>query len=205
MPKFATVNLHPFFNTDRNPGHWLPQIREYIPRLPAGQQTFWGIPFDLGTVDDECWFNVGFSHPSQEVPLGCKANYLVFAHFCDKSVDPQDTRLKTDYKPGEVTSLGEHLADYVLFTPMVASSSNISGAASKSTKCWQPLGTEPLQHAHTINTNLLTGVVLIRLDSGVGTRPVWDRFQIYRHWLPVSIGYTPYKTPTPSKCSLLSK
>ncbi len=112
MSKFSTLNLKSYFNAGRDPGGWHPEIGEGLKALPAGQQTFWGIPFDLGPVEGNCWLTL--EHTGATIRLSGTASYLVVTHFCDESHDPEGRTQPADYKAGEVTRPGEHLADYVL-------------------------------------------------------------------------------------------
>lgn len=79
--------------------------------LPAGQQTFWGVPFGLGPETGARWLQPA---SSTTVPVAGRAGYVVFAHFCNASVDPEGKRQPADVPVGSVTRPGEHLADYVL-------------------------------------------------------------------------------------------
>ncbi len=114
MSKFTTVNLRAYFNAERDPGGWHPEIGREFSTLPYGLQSFWGIPFDLGPVEGNCWLVLEHSSDSSTVDLPGKATYLLIAHFCSESYDPEGHRQPADCKAGEVIRVGEHLADYVL-------------------------------------------------------------------------------------------
>ena len=47
MSKFTVLDLKSYFNAGRDPEGWHPAIGEEVGALPAGPQTFWGIPFEL--------------------------------------------------------------------------------------------------------------------------------------------------------------
>jgi hypothetical protein len=82
--------------------------------MPSEKQTFWGIPFLLGPRDGQSWLCIDKDLPRAEIAVSRTASYLVFAHFCDESHDPEGKRQPKDYNPGEITRPGEHLADYAL-------------------------------------------------------------------------------------------
>jgi hypothetical protein len=112
MSKFTTLNLTSYFDAGRDPNGWHSEIGGELKALPAGRQTFWGIPFDLGPAEGNCWLVL--EHTGAIIRLSGTASYLVLAHFCDESHDPEGQAQPADYKVGEVTRPGEHLADYVL-------------------------------------------------------------------------------------------
>jgi hypothetical protein len=114
MSMFTTLNLNPYFNAGREPGGWHPDIGGKLKGLPDGHQTFWGVPFDLGSGEGNCWLVL--KQGAEDVTLGLShtASYLVIAHFCDESHDPEGRAQPADYKVGVVSRLGQHLADYVL-------------------------------------------------------------------------------------------
>jgi hypothetical protein len=114
MSKFTTLDLRPHFNAGRDPGGWHPDIGGKLKALPDGHQTFWGVPFDLGSGEGNCWLVL--KHGGDDVTLGLSqtASYLVIAHFCDESHDPEGRVQPADFQVGVVTRPGQHLADYVL-------------------------------------------------------------------------------------------
>jgi hypothetical protein len=117
MSKFTCMNLQPYFNADRGPEGWHPGLAHEgggLTTLPDGLQTFWGIPFDLGRVDGLCWLVLDRTDDTATIPLSGTASYLAIAHFCDESHDPTGQAQPADYKIGEITRPGEHLADYAL-------------------------------------------------------------------------------------------
>jgi len=114
MSKFTTLNLKTHFNAGRDPDGWHPEIGGELSALPAGRQTFWGIPFDLGPAGGNCWLVLEHNGTGVTIPLSGTASYLVMTHSCDESHDPEGCTQPADYQAGEVTRPGEHLADYVL-------------------------------------------------------------------------------------------
>lgn len=114
MSKFTSLDLKPYFNAGRDPGDWHPEIGGRLKALPAGQQTFWGIPFDLGPTEGKCWLVLDRGSEAVTLRLSGAATYLVIAHFCDESHDPEGQAQPADYAVGDITRPGEHLADYIL-------------------------------------------------------------------------------------------
>lgn len=114
MSKFTPLSLTPFFNAGRGPDGWHPSIADHLKALPVGLQTFWGIPFDLGPAEGNCWLVLDHDHGGATIPLCGTAGYLAVAHFCDESHDPERRGQPADYDVGAVTRPGEHLADYTL-------------------------------------------------------------------------------------------
>jgi len=132
VSKFTPLDLQSFFNAGREAAGWHPALAAQLAKLPAGRQTFWGVPFLLGPVEGPSWLVLqpGAAGGLVTVPLtqaspgpesasaggeqGKGVSYLVIAHFCDESHDPQNRQQPADYPPGFVTRPGEHLADYVL-------------------------------------------------------------------------------------------
>ena len=53
MAKFTSIDLSVYFATSGVSGTaaWHPDIGEALKTLPSGQQTFWGVPFALGTEE----------------------------------------------------------------------------------------------------------------------------------------------------------
>jgi len=82
--------------------------------LPSGFRPFWGVPFDLGPREGASWITLDAAGSSTRVELRQSSTFLVFAHLCDVSHDPSRQAQPADYRPGEVTRPGEHLADYAL-------------------------------------------------------------------------------------------
>ena len=120
MEKFLTLDLSDHFNVTRDnepPGPgllppWHSDIVPAIQSLPAGSQTFWGVPFELGPADSStpCWLLLGWDQKPLSIPISGTASFVVIAHFCNASPDPE----RPDVEVGFATRPGEHLADYVL-------------------------------------------------------------------------------------------
>ncbi|MGQ9555413.1 MAG: CehA/McbA family metallohydrolase [Anaerolineae bacterium] len=116
MAKFTTIDLSRHFNADRTnqplrPGEeppWQAEIVKPLQELPAGAQTYWGIPFALGPAEGKSWLVLDTEPHTIEV--GARADYLVVLHFCGASQDPQAPGVPFS----AITRPGEHLADYVL-------------------------------------------------------------------------------------------
>jgi hypothetical protein len=112
--KFGTVDLTSHYNASCSPDGWHVAIGEGLVALPVGQQTFWGIPFDLGQEEDNCWLVLENRDDRSTIPLFGRATFLMVAHFCDESHDPNGQEQPLDYPVGVITRPGEHLADYVV-------------------------------------------------------------------------------------------
>lgn len=118
MPRFLTVALDRFLNLApegmaAGAGPLPPWPREYeagLGALPAGQQSFWGIPFALAPERGPRWLEL--AHEPVTIPLEGRAGYLVLAHFCNASLAGEGS--PGDVEQGYVTRVGEHLADYVI-------------------------------------------------------------------------------------------
>lgn len=114
MSKFTSLDLKPYFNAGRDPAGWHPEIGAELTAMPAGQQSFWGIPFDLGSAEGNCWLVLEHIGEGPTIPLSATASYLLIAHFCNQSHDPEREMQPADYGVGDITRPGEHLADYIL-------------------------------------------------------------------------------------------
>jgi hypothetical protein len=112
--EFTPIDLTGSLNSTRDAKQWHEEIGNDLKTMPFGKQTFWGIPFFLGPLEGRSWLCVDHDLPRAEIPLSRTAAYIVIAHFCDESHDPQGKRQPKDYSPGEITRPGEHLADYSL-------------------------------------------------------------------------------------------
>ena len=91
---------------------WHPDLAARLAGLPAGAQTFWGIPFLLQPEGGPRWLEL--ASQAVTVALPERAQYLVLAHFCNASVTAQELEQAPDLRLGYVTRPGEKLADYVL-------------------------------------------------------------------------------------------
>jgi hypothetical protein len=114
MSKFTTVDLSDLLNLTLEgiAPPWDPELAALLVKMPAGQQTFLGIPFTLEPPGGPRWLELR-GNVAAEVPAQGQASFVVFAHFCNVSIDPETRRQFPDLKPGEVLKVGEHLADYV--------------------------------------------------------------------------------------------
>jgi hypothetical protein len=95
---------------------WAAEDIKLLDRLPAGQQRFWGVPFQFENLDaDGRWLWVGPGAPTSNLSLSNeRATYIVFAHFCLPSPRGADDTSENRVLAGQVIRPGEHLADYVL-------------------------------------------------------------------------------------------
>jgi len=99
-------------------GPWEEATARAVRALPTGQHTFWGVPFNLGPGPaggpDLAVAGEGGSTVPLELPVGGKASFVVFAHFCDSRPGAHPAGQVADYPNPVVTVPGEHLADYVM-------------------------------------------------------------------------------------------
>ena len=81
-----------------------------LDNLPDGEQTYWGIPFELGTSDaTKSWIRL--SEDGDAVPVGRSGiTHFVIAHFCDAEPGVSDNPGMS----GMVMQPGEQLAAYTL-------------------------------------------------------------------------------------------
>ena len=124
MSSFLPLDLASSFNATRDPAAWHPTLSAELRKLPAGPQTFWGVPFYLGSAEGKGWLAVGRGDRAGDELVGSvrlalpseppmsQVTYLLFAHFCDGVHGPTGRFL--DYGAGDSLQPGEHLADYVL-------------------------------------------------------------------------------------------
>jgi len=113
MVKFTPLDLSAHFNAGEKAA-WHPAIVELLKTLPAGQQTFWGVPFALGAREEHAQRWLLLDREPHTVEIAARARYLVVAHFCNNSHDPADPSHPPDTPAGLLPRPGEHLADYVL-------------------------------------------------------------------------------------------
>lgn len=94
---------------------WGGEHEQLLRTLPAGDQVFWGIPFELAAGDaDDRWLWLGPSTPAHHLALGgATADYIVFAHFCLPSPASAEPG-KPSAPSGKILSPGEPLGKYVL-------------------------------------------------------------------------------------------
>lgn len=119
MAKFHPIKLQAGYDLDSSSERaWDADTRHGLNRLPGGDQTFWGIPFQLSSGDASGPSMVGAgidgSTTSRTVPINGTASHVVFAHVCDSRARDTVAGQTSDYPVPVVTAPGEHLADYVL-------------------------------------------------------------------------------------------
>ncbi|MHB1131625.1 MAG: CehA/McbA family metallohydrolase [Chloroflexota bacterium] len=126
MVKCQPVDLTAYFNAGAaneplRPGArqpWQPAAALVLDELPAGRQTYWGLPFDLADPLEggPRWLVVGAEGGPRAaaVPLAGRATYVVVLHFCNVSQDPAAEGHPPALPLGAVVRPGELLADYVL-------------------------------------------------------------------------------------------
>ncbi len=120
--RFTPVPLNALFNAstiDFGPRPWArrwPAVTDNLIRTLRGPQVLRGLPFELGPegLDRKAW--IALSTRGQpwtariiEIPIGCKARFLCFAHFCDwelEEFDPADA--------DAIEGIGETLAEATL-------------------------------------------------------------------------------------------
>jgi hypothetical protein len=115
MAKFTSIDLSAALAAGETGGAaaWHLDILDALKTLPAGQQTFWGIPFTLGSEGEGSSRWLDLDREPHTVEVSAQAQYVVVAHFCN-------TSLVTGTPPPGVILIrpilrpGEHLADYVL-------------------------------------------------------------------------------------------
>ncbi|MBN1535502.1 MAG: CehA/McbA family metallohydrolase [Anaerolineales bacterium] len=113
--KFTPVFLEPFFNIDRAGEGWHAAVGSRLSSLPHGKQNFRGIPFELGSHEENCWLALKEKDSRIDIPLSGTASYLIFVHFCDLVKDDQQNPwLTSDNEVGFHAHAGEILANYTL-------------------------------------------------------------------------------------------
>jgi hypothetical protein len=113
MPKFTQISLSSKLNASRSDSdYWEPKTGDAVALLPAGSQSFWGVPFDLSDGGNELL--VLGSESSVDISVGASGSHIVFAHFCDEKASTTVAGQPSDYLNPVVTAPGEHLADYVV-------------------------------------------------------------------------------------------
>ncbi len=116
MSKFTPLDLTQYFNANQVDAldAWHPELAEALSDLPTGEQTFWGMPFDLAPADAAGWILLDGEGQAATVPVSGAAGYVVFLHFCNAAHDHEGEGQPAGVEYGVVTRPGEHLADYVL-------------------------------------------------------------------------------------------
>jgi len=113
MPKFSPVSLSSSLNASRGDSkHWGAKTAASLSQLPMGAQSFWGVPFDLATSENDLIFLGDAS--SVDVSIGASGSHVLFAHFCDEKASTTVAGQASDYLSPVVTAPGEHIADYVV-------------------------------------------------------------------------------------------
>ena len=113
MSKFSSISLSSSLNASRGDSHyWGAKTAASLSQLPAGSQSFWGVPFDLATSGNDLIVLVDAS--SVDVSIGVSGSHVVFAHFCDERASTTVAGQASDYLSPVVTAPGEHIADYVV-------------------------------------------------------------------------------------------
>ncbi len=108
--------------TQASAPHWHPAVAESLAGLPIEPMTCWGIPFTPAAAgaareDPPRWLLLGKSYADTvpvELPAGTRASHIVFLHFCDDTYDPEAGSQPEDYRGGNLTQPGAHVANYVL-------------------------------------------------------------------------------------------
>ena len=59
MATFYPLDLTASFNATRDPAAWHRTVSGELPKLPAGDQKFWGVPFRLGPREGRGWLVLG--------------------------------------------------------------------------------------------------------------------------------------------------
>jgi hypothetical protein len=114
VTKFTSLDLIPYFNANRDPAGWHPQLAQLLPTLPCGPKTFWGVPFELGPSESNCWLILERDQQAATIPLSGQASFILIAHFCDESHDPYAQTASNVREVGFCTRPGEILAHYDL-------------------------------------------------------------------------------------------
>ena len=113
MPKFSPVSLSSSLNASRGDSkHWGAKTAASLSQLPMGAQSFWGVPFDLATSENDLIFLGDAS--SVDVSIGASGSHVLFAHFCDEKASTTVAGQASDYLSPVITAPGEHIADYVV-------------------------------------------------------------------------------------------
>ena len=113
MPKFSPVSLSSSLNASRGDSkHWGAKTAASLSQLPMGAQSFWGVPFDLATSENDLIFLGDAS--SVDVSIAASGSHVLFAHFCDEKASTTVAGQASDYLSPVVTAPGEHIADYVV-------------------------------------------------------------------------------------------
>ncbi len=115
MHKFSPIDLEGYFDLapEAMTSPWHPELVPRVNALPDGPQTFWGIPFLLAKAGSHRWLELR-GQAAVTLPMVGRADYVVLAHFCNASLDPETKQRWPDIGLGDGFRIGEKLADYVL-------------------------------------------------------------------------------------------
>ncbi len=113
MPKFTPISLKSNVNAQRSDSqYWGKKTADAIVDLPKGNQTFWGVPFELEPGSNGLVVLRGSD--SASIEIGASGSHMVFAHFCDENATTTVAGQSSDYLNPVVTAPGEHIADYTV-------------------------------------------------------------------------------------------
>jgi len=113
MPKFTSISLSNDLNAATGDSHhWTGKTAKAVSTLPVGNQTFWGIPFEL--VANGKNLIVLDNGDSATLDVNASGSHLTFAHFCDENAAKTVAGQSADYLNPVVTAPGEHIADYIV-------------------------------------------------------------------------------------------
>ncbi len=101
-----------------------PAYADAIPRVPAGEQVFRGLPFRFATATARQRWLLLESEVVVDLRSAGSVSHVVIAHFCDAWRDPVGGR-PTDLPVGWVTPAGQPLARYTLETLSGASGGGV--------------------------------------------------------------------------------
>ena len=112
-PLCVPINLTGSLNAGRTgaPGRWQPLLESALHELPAGEQRYWGVPFQLASEGDgPAWLLLD---ASRSVPLASDGDdrsptYVVFVHTCGLPESVGRSAL-----PDPLVHAGEPVAEYV--------------------------------------------------------------------------------------------
>jgi hypothetical protein len=117
MIKFTPINLSGFLEEYSDTDNlWSIDTLNGIKNLPFGKQEFWGIPFKISNSNSTKKLAIINKNKKElELPLNNRADYLIFAHFCDsRSSQTSIAGQTSDYFKPFITAPGELIANYNL-------------------------------------------------------------------------------------------
>ena len=114
---FDPIDLHGRLNAGRDVpgGRWPAAFASALAQLPAGAQSYWGVPFALGGSGEPCWLLLGPGdglETAVTVPLSGETSpsYLIFLHVSGLTLEEQSA----EALPPSLSRAGQPLAAYVL-------------------------------------------------------------------------------------------